>query len=91
MSVEGALKGLRIIDLSTIAAAPSCSLTVAEDLLGKSVLVGAALAVEEMLDHPHIRHREMVLEEGSYRGLGFPIKLSRTPGFRRCWGPTAWR
>ena len=30
MSGEGALSGLRVIDLSTIAAAPSCSQTLAD-------------------------------------------------------------
>ena len=37
------------------------------------------LSVEEVLNHPQVRHREMVLETGAYRGLGFPIKMSRTP------------
>ncbi|MHA1113503.1 MAG: CoA transferase, partial [Alphaproteobacteria bacterium] len=61
------------------ALASKSSLTVAEDLLGKSVPVGAVLAVDDVLDHPQIRHREMVLDEDGYRGLGFPIKMSRTP------------
>jgi len=52
---------------------------VAEELLAKTVPVGAVLSVEEVLNHPQVRHREMVLETGAYRGLGFPIKMSRTP------------
>ena len=31
------------------------------------------------LAHPHTRHRGMLLEQGDYRGVGSPIKLSRTP------------
>ncbi len=37
-----------------------------------------------MLTHPHTRHRNMVYEQGEYRGVGAPLKLSRTPpGLRR--------
>lgn len=51
----------------------------AETLLGAGVPAAAVLDVEQALAHPHTRHRDMVLEEGDYRGLGSPIKLSRTP------------
>ena len=36
--------------------------------------------VPAALEHPHTRHREMVVEmAGGYRGIGAPVKLSRTP------------
>jgi crotonobetainyl-CoA:carnitine CoA-transferase CaiB-like acyl-CoA transferase len=36
--------------------------------------------VSEALEHPHTAHRGMRVAEGSYRGTGIPLKLSRTPG-----------
>jgi crotonobetainyl-CoA:carnitine CoA-transferase CaiB-like acyl-CoA transferase len=43
----------------------------------------AVLTVDQALAHPHTRHRGMVLEQGDYRGVGAPIKLSRTPAALR--------
>ncbi len=40
---------------------------------------GPALNVEEIMNHPHTKHRNMIYEDGDYRGLGAPVKLSRTP------------
>ena len=37
----------------------------------------------QALAAPHTEHREMVTELGWYRGLGTPIKMSRTPGGTR--------
>ena len=38
------------------------------------------LTVAAALDHPHTTHRGMVVDLGDgYRGIGSPIKLSRTP------------
>ncbi|MOA57759.1 hypothetical protein D3C78_1819980 [compost metagenome] len=39
--------------------------------------------VDQALAHPHTRHRGMVLEQGDYKGVGSPIKLSRTPAALR--------
>ena len=39
----------------------------------------AVQTVDQALAHPHTRHRGMLLEQGDYRGVGSPIKLSRTP------------
>jgi formyl-CoA transferase len=44
---------------------------------------GPALNVEEIMEHPHTRHRGMIYEDGEYRGLGAPVKLSRTPAALR--------
>lgn len=54
--------------------------TFAEELMKNGVPGGAVRDLPSVLDHPHTRHREMVVELGSYKGTGIPIKLSRTPG-----------
>jgi formyl-CoA transferase len=57
---------------------------VAEDissaLLTKGAPAGAVLTIPEVAEHPHTKHREMVVELDGYRGTGIPIKLGRTPG-----------
>ncbi|MFM0504836.1 CaiB/BaiF CoA transferase family protein [Paraburkholderia caffeinilytica] len=37
-------------------------------------------SVAEALQHPHTLAREMVVQLGDYKGVGIPVKLSRTPG-----------
>jgi formyl-CoA transferase len=41
------------------------------------------LHVDEAVGSAHAAVREMVTELGDYRGLGTPIKFSRTPGGTR--------
>ena len=41
---------------------------------------GAVLTIPEVAEHPHTKHREMVVELDGYRGTGIPLKLGRTPG-----------
>jgi formyl-CoA transferase len=41
------------------------------------------LPVDEVMAQPHTRHRGMLAEMGWYKGLGTPIKFSRTPGGAR--------
>jgi formyl-CoA transferase len=48
-------------------------------LLEKGVPAGPVLDVPDVVNHPHTRHRGMVVERGAYRGVGNPVKLSRTP------------
>ena len=48
---------------------------------------GPVLPVDEVMRAPHTEHRAMVTELGEYRGLGTPIKLSRTPGGTRAAPP----
>lgn len=58
--------------------------TLAEDLVRKGVPCAPVLTVPAALEHPHTRHRGMIVEmAGGYRGLGAPVKLSRTPASYR--------
>ncbi|MSP96994.1 MAG: CoA transferase [Betaproteobacteria bacterium] len=52
----------------------------AADLMAAGVPAGMVSSVSEALEHPHTAHRAMRVAEGSYRGTGIPLKLSRTPG-----------
>ena len=49
------------------------------DRLLRAGVPAAVQTVDQALAHPHTRHRGMLLEQGDYRGVGSPIKLSRTP------------
>ena len=56
----------------------------AEDLVRIGVPAAVVLTVPQALQHAHTRHREMVVEmPGGYRGVGAPVKLSRTPASYR--------
>jgi crotonobetainyl-CoA:carnitine CoA-transferase CaiB-like acyl-CoA transferase len=56
----------------------------ADTLVAAGVPCAPVLSVPDALQHPHTVHREMVVEmEGGYRGLGAPVKLSRTPATYR--------
>ncbi|SOZ67935.1 putative deshydratase, CoA-transferase; L-carnitine dehydratase/bile acid-inducible protein family [Cupriavidus taiwanensis] len=56
----------------------------ADTLVAAGVPCAPVLSVADALQHPHTRHREMVVEmEGGYQGLGAPVKLSRTPATYR--------
>lgn len=58
-----------------------------DELLRNGVPAGAVQDVQQVLEHPHTLHRGMVLEQGDYRGVGSPIKLSRTPASLRSLPP----
>jgi crotonobetainyl-CoA:carnitine CoA-transferase CaiB-like acyl-CoA transferase len=51
-----------------------------ETLLNLGVPCGPVESVPDVVEHPHTKHREMVVEKDGYRGFGTPIKFSRTPG-----------
>jgi formyl-CoA transferase len=53
---------------------------IADRLLESGVPCGPVLEIDAVVDHPHTRHRQMVVEQDGYRGFGTPVKLSRTPG-----------
>ena len=52
----------------------------AERLLAAGVPAGAVLDVPQVLNHPQVQAREMVINRRTYQGLGVPVKMSRTPG-----------
>jgi formyl-CoA transferase len=56
-------------------------------LIRGGVPAGPVLWSDEVAEAPHTAHREMVTELGWYRGLGTPIKFSRTPGGTRATPP----
>lgn len=56
---------------------------IAETLLRSGVPAAPVLNVKESLQHPHTEHRQMIYEQGQYRGVASPIKLSRTPASLR--------
>ena len=56
-----------------------------EILNDNSIPCGPIYRVDQALEHPQVRHREMVVElehatAGAIRLLGLPVKLSETPG-----------
>ena len=55
----------------------------ADRLIRNGVPAGPVLPVDEAVGAPHTAHRDMVTELDWYKGLGTPIKLSRTPGGTR--------
>ena len=52
-------------------------------LICAGVPAGPVLPVDEATAAPHTAHREMVTELGWYKGIGTPIKFSRTQGGTR--------
>jgi crotonobetainyl-CoA:carnitine CoA-transferase CaiB-like acyl-CoA transferase len=51
------------------------------DLMRNGVPAGPVNTVPQAFAHPHVRHRDMIVEgEGGYRGIGIPVKLAATPG-----------
>ena len=50
------------------------------DLMAKGVPAGPVHSVPQAFSQPHAAHRGMQVNNGDYRGIGLPIKLSVTPG-----------
>lgn len=58
--------------------------TLVDTLMAAGVPAAPVLGIDAALAHPHTAHRGMVVElPGGYRGIGAPIKLSRTPATYR--------
>ena len=55
----------------------------ATDLMAMGVPAAPVQSVDGALQHPHTLHRQMVVEMPGYRGIGAPVKLSRTPATYR--------
>ena len=52
-------------------------------LLDRGVPCGVVQTIPDVLNHPHTKARGMIVEQGDYRGLANPIKMSRTPAKMR--------
>jgi len=59
----------------------------ADHLIRKGVPCGAVLDLPEVMASPHTRHRQMLVEQDSYRATGIAVKMSRTPGSVRLTPP----
>lgn len=55
-------------------------IALAESLLSKGIPAGPVLDIPEALDHPQSQHMEMSYEMDGFKGIGVPVKMSRTPG-----------
>ncbi|MBH67952.1 MAG: carnitine dehydratase [Rhodospirillaceae bacterium] len=51
-----------------------------EKLLAAGLPVGPIRNTEEVMNHEHTKHRNMIVEKDWYKNWGIPIKFSRTPG-----------
>ncbi len=60
--------------LAARAVAPLC-----DDLMRAGVPAGPVHSVPQAFAHAHAAHRAMVVDDGDYRGIGSPVKLTRTP------------
>lgn len=54
--------------------------TLCADLMAVNVPAGPVNSVPQAFAQAHAQHRAMRVEDGDYRGMGVPIKLSKTPG-----------
>ena len=70
------------IELEAAMKAFDCA-ALSDTLVKAGVPCGAVRTIDKVVDDPHTRHREMVIDIGAYRGTGSPIKLSRTPASYR--------
>jgi crotonobetainyl-CoA:carnitine CoA-transferase CaiB-like acyl-CoA transferase len=52
------------------------------DLMRAGVPAGPVNSVPQAIAQPHAAHRAMVVEDGGYRGIGVPVKLSHTAAHR---------
>ena len=50
------------------------------DLMAANVPAGPVNNVPQAFAQAHAQHRAMRVEDGDYRGMGIPVKLSATPG-----------
>jgi formyl-CoA transferase len=65
------------------------AVALADELARGGVPAGAVMNVGEVMHHPHTKQRDMLLEDGEYRGTGIPVKMSDSkPGLR--WPPRAF-
>lgn len=60
----------------------------AQQLISVGVPCGAIASIDTVVAHPHTQHRGLLVDIGDYRGIGSPVKLSRTPATYRSPPPT---
>lgn len=61
----------------------------AQQLIQAGVPCGAIATIDSVVAHSHTQHRAMLVDIGEgYRGIGSPVKLSRTPATYRTPPPT---
>jgi len=60
----------------------------ADRLIRQGVPCAPVLGLGAVFAHPHTAHRAMKVEQGAYRAIASPIKLSRTPATYRSVPPT---
>lgn len=70
-------------DLLQVVLAEQDGEALASLLLSSGIPASAIKDVPSVLAAPHTHHRKMILEQGEYKALGIPIKMSRTPGSLR--------
>ncbi|MCY1533391.1 Formyl-CoA:oxalate CoA-transferase [compost metagenome] len=58
-------------------------LALADLLIRLGVPCGSISTINSVVSHPHTQHRGLVVEMNDYRGIGSPVKLSRTPASYR--------
>ena len=50
------------------------------DLMASGVPAGPVNTVPQAFAHPHVTHRQMLIERDGHRAPGVPVKLAQTPG-----------
>lgn len=65
--IERTLSGFKVGDLC-------------RDLMQNGVPAGAVNTVPQAFEHPHVAHRQMLVERDGHRAAGIPVKLGQTPG-----------
>jgi len=55
----------------------------AHQLMRLGVPCGSVASIGDVVDHPHTRHRNLLVKIGTHLGIGSPVKLSRTPASYR--------
>jgi len=57
--------------------------TLADRLIRNGVPCAPVFNLAQALNHPQTQHRNMVWQDDTYRGVGAPVRLSRSPASLR--------
>jgi crotonobetainyl-CoA:carnitine CoA-transferase CaiB-like acyl-CoA transferase len=69
--------------LSELVARVDFTLDAAREMIARGIPASVVRPIDEVMDDPAVRHREMVQERSGIKMLGIPVKLGRTPGVIR--------